>query len=444
TETGTCSLIDLIYSFRETINSPFPEIKSQETQRALEMLKKIKDELFLDKYFKSNAELVFEQFNDKNILFMRYWYIPEVVSFKQTKLPGYKKGISGSTIGGSNIGICKFISENNKIASSKVIKYLSSKELQKKSLIERKLYSSIKSLYDDDEVCKSIDCEFFKSHQLIGRPINKTHKYDQYSDKMRKYFYEYLYENENIITVLQKIENLTKLYQISVKTDDSVIGLIYLIVISVLSIIILSSLIVNFIQKFVPYFDFLSFEFWILSILGIIIIMFTGITEYGKLTIIKCHLKMIMLTFGFTLYTIPFLHRLVINFPEKNKISTWSQKHKYTFLFIFILIDIITNSLLFIHYYEIKDEIEIDNKNKKLDFINNVNKRFIDSNTTTSLKSYQTNTFKTISVIENEQNEDELDIKLKNVMSKIIQYHYKRSSVNIDSENSVYSSFKNH
>ncbi len=42
-----CSYYEFIYSCRETPNSPFPEIQSNTTIKALEMIKKIKKELSL-------------------------------------------------------------------------------------------------------------------------------------------------------------------------------------------------------------------------------------------------------------------------------------------------------------------------------------------------------------------------------------------------------------
>jgi len=72
--------------------------------------------------------------NDKDFIFIRQWYIPleEYYPYvKISKLPGHNKGVSGSIIGGSNIGISSLSSPEKIKASSKVLEYITSKEVQK-------------------------------------------------------------------------------------------------------------------------------------------------------------------------------------------------------------------------------------------------------------------------------------------------------------------------
>ncbi|ORX82972.1 hypothetical protein BCR32DRAFT_243740 [Anaeromyces robustus] len=115
------------------------------------------------------------------------------------------------------------------------------------------------------------------------------------------------------------------------------------------------SLIFLFIPSFKPIFNFLPNDFYILSILGIIMVLCIGFTEMGDITVFKCHLRLYLLTVGFSLNMVTFLYKLIITFPEENDISNWIEQHRYLFLLSFIIIDLIMNGLLLIEPYEIKN-----------------------------------------------------------------------------------------
>jgi len=140
--------------------------------------------------------------------------------------------------------------------------------------------------------------------------------------------------------------------------NDTYIGFIYTIMIIGFIIFMLFSLIFLFIEKFKYYYTFLPEDFWILTIIGIIIILSTIYIETGKRNLKKCYLNLIFLFHGFSLTKIPIFYKLICNFPEENKIREWISEHKYIFLFIFIFIDITLLILLIIPSYKIK-KIEI-------------------------------------------------------------------------------------
>ncbi|OUM60150.1 hypothetical protein PIROE2DRAFT_14141 [Piromyces sp. E2] len=153
-------------------------------------------------------------------LFMKYWYNPDLdesLSYNITKLPGGNKGITGSIIGGYNIGLGKNIDNNKKSAALKVLSFIASKEMQKKIIMNNHSYSSIPSLYEDTEVCSKIDCEFFKSIQLVPRPKEKY--YDDYSEKFRNYIYEYIFNDKSLSEKIQNIININKFYWVTIDTN---------------------------------------------------------------------------------------------------------------------------------------------------------------------------------------------------------------------------------
>jgi len=47
---GMCSLYEFIYSFRNSVDSPFPDIHNEEFSNAIKMIKKLKDEVSRGKY----------------------------------------------------------------------------------------------------------------------------------------------------------------------------------------------------------------------------------------------------------------------------------------------------------------------------------------------------------------------------------------------------------
>ena len=198
-------------------------------------------------------------------------------------------------------------------------------------------------------------------------------EYNSYSNYFRKNIFDFLFENKDINEVLEKIEDYTKIYYISINSDDTNIGLISIIIIFGISTIMIISLIFLFIERYKSYYNFLSTDFWIITILGLLLYNISCLTEMGEKKIIKCHLKLIIISFGNTFTLIPVFHKLIINFPIKNRFSEWVKKNKYIFLFIFIIFDIILILITLIYPIYFIDEKEITNgKNFNICNINNV------------------------------------------------------------------------
>lgn len=186
-EVGICSLYEFIYSFRKSKESPFPEITSQEVVDALYKMKEMKEKIGSDIIFKSNEDFTAKKFSDSNFLFLKYWYLPVLTkTLDISPLPGIKKGISGSVIGGHNIGINMYSNIQKRNAVIEAFKFLTSKEMHKKYIAKNNYLTPISSLYDEDEVCKVVNCDFFKSIQLIGRPVTKSDDYIKYADNFKK------------------------------------------------------------------------------------------------------------------------------------------------------------------------------------------------------------------------------------------------------------------
>ena len=292
-----------------------------------------------------------------------------------TVLPGVKKGISGSIIFGNNISIAKYPNDKaydkRKEAALFVFKYLASREVQKEFLTKRILIPGIMDLYYDEDVCKIAHCQLFRSIQPIGKPIFERDDYNYYAEKFKLYFSEFLYGNVSAKDALKNIKDISYIYEISTSTKYTSAGLINFLIFSVIITFMLLSLIFIFLNNFNPFFEFLSQEYWILIVFGSIMNLSACFTKFGTLTSFKCQLSILLLSLGFSFSFIPILNKLIINFPEVNKISTWIDKHQYIFHLINFSIDILLNGLMYIKPYHIHTNYIEGGQNFQICEINN-------------------------------------------------------------------------
>ncbi|ORX50295.1 periplasmic binding protein-like II, partial [Piromyces finnis] len=149
-EIGTCFIYELLYSFRDSKNSTLPDFSSKESLDAFNMISKLKT--LLNDYTSSDITIVNSLYSG-NSLFLRYWYMPDIPFYTISRLPGKNKDVSGSIIGGYNIGISKYSPKDHQDSSIIVLKYFTSKDIQRKLSKDKKLISAIFSLYDEEEVC---------------------------------------------------------------------------------------------------------------------------------------------------------------------------------------------------------------------------------------------------------------------------------------------------
>jgi len=235
----------------------------------------------------------------------------------------------------------------------KAFTYLTSKEVQRKVAKDYLFFSPIPSLYNEEEVCKELDCEFFKSAQLISRPINITDDYNLYSSKFRNYIFEYLYGNRTVSDVLKDIENLTKVYYLSLSFNDS-FNITIFFILFIISSLMIGSLIFLHVRKYEPYFKFLLKKEWYMFIFGLVSMLWNFYYEMEKTTRLRCHLNKHFTSFIFYCIFIPILRKLIACFPEENKVSEWINHHKSIFLISFIIVDEFLISLILFNPYDVQ------------------------------------------------------------------------------------------
>eukprot|EP00833_Pecoramyces_ruminatium_P016550 jgi/Orpsp1_1/1190582/evm.model.d7180000079904.1 len=279
---------------------------------------------------------------DGGAIFLKFWTFPKVNSvYDATILLGEKEGISGSSLGGYNIGINKNILDEKRDSALEAFKYITSWDTQKRYLINDHVLSAIKDLYDDQEVCGNIDCNLIKSTQSF---------YNEYDEGFYKYFkryiYDFLFENSSAEEALSKITEIKKIYYITLSPSESYEGLILFIVTLVLGIIMLLSIKLLFDPKLTEYFKFLTIDLWLLTILGDLIILSSVFMEYGERTSLKCKLKYVILPIGYNISMAPIIYKIISNSSHKSKFTTMVKDHKKIFISVIIGINIGLSVLL--------------------------------------------------------------------------------------------------
>jgi len=300
-----------------------------------------------------------------NYLFLRYYYFGHVPLYKASALPGRKEGVSGTYVKTTNLSINKYIEEPRIKAAIEFLKFASLKETQKKYIINNFMYSAMTELYDDEEVCSVLECDVVKDAYPLSMKNNDVDFYgnDNYSKKYEKLLLKYLYKDEPMSEILKTIEDITKIYKFSLKTDDSNAGLIMFIIFIICFALIILSIIFIFIKKFEKKYIFLSKELWIITTLGSLILMSSIVTLYEDVSNTKCHLRIALINVGFVLSVCPSLCKLITNFPARNKISLWFENNKYLFIIIIMIFTLSLNGILAISSYQALDLKTADERN---------------------------------------------------------------------------------
>ena len=293
--------------------------------------------------------------------------------FKATALPGRKEGVSGSYIISTNLGVSNYIDKGRRKAALEFIKFIALKETHKKYIINNHFFSAITELYDDEEVCKVIECDIIKNSYPFSFMNNDVNLFgnDNYQKKYREIIFEYLYKDKPINEVLKKINDISKIYTFSLKTDDSNIGLIIFIISLIFLTIMVLSLIFLFIKKLDKRFQFLSKDLWIITTLGSIILLSSIFTLYGDVTNVNCHLRATLINVGFILSICPSLYKLIINLPKRNKVSKWFENNKYISILIIMIFSMSLNGIFAISLYDLQNLITSDEKNYLKCIMNN-------------------------------------------------------------------------
>jgi len=286
-------------------------------------------------------------------------YSPNIIG---SSLPGNKEGVSGTVIISHNLGINKYIDKKRKEKSIEFLKYVALKEIQMKYIVKEGLMTGNTELYENEDVCKFISCDVIKNSRPLSIINNDENLFgdDNYHPKYHKYLLDYIYDKDSLENALQKVEDITKIYTFTLKTDDSVIGLIIYIIFQIIFTIIALSIILVFINKLEMRFIFLSKNLWVITTIGSLILLSSIITLYDDVTNAKCHLRTNLINVGFVISICPSLHKLITNFPVKNKISSTFKTYKYISIIVIILFTLGLNGIFSMSTFKISNNMVAD------------------------------------------------------------------------------------
>jgi len=268
-------------------------------------------------------------------IFLKYWLVGEPLlsrlPYHLSILPGLKEGISGSMALGYNMGIVKNLNEIKRDAAIEVVKYFTSKKYQRNIFMKGLSTTALTELLEDDEVCAKVPCNVVKKIQFTGIPKFIKNESEDYQESYKKHIYQFLFENKTIKETLKKITDIKKIYYITLSTENSYIGLVCFVIISVISILMVLSLLFLLNEVFLPFFAILSFDFWIIMILGSVMILLAPIISYGSMETLNCYLRPLVLSLGYTFNICPIFYILISRFPKQNKAMRLISNHKYIF-----------------------------------------------------------------------------------------------------------------
>lgn len=259
----------------------------------------------------------------------------------------------------NNVAVCKY--SKNKEAALKFLKFVTSKETQRKLIIGNGLYSTLTELYEEEDVCNTINCNVIKAAQPISGVDNSK---DDFSDasflkQYRMNFYDYLFNGEDLDKVIKNVDNILAIHHLSIYSDETRLGAFIIIILySVFVLVMGLSLLVLKNENLKDRFKNLPPECWIISMIGMIMFLSSVLTFFGTVTPFKCHLNTFLLSIGLSLNVLPIFYKLISEFPnETNAITLWierKEKNRYIFIFGFILAEFMVNGVLWLSPYESK------------------------------------------------------------------------------------------
>jgi len=386
------SLEEMIYSFRTTESysniEKIPNYTFQEAKEAFEMMEKLmamKDTRGSENknlFEKLPSELVGE-IDKGNILFARTYHYPPREGRNATfaLLPGKYSGESASALDGYHIGIPKYINEDKrKKGLSKILDFFFSEDIQRKLVIKYGLYTAYRyngedfytrefqeykdyysqqststsenKVLKEDNVCKYIDCELVTKLQFFKRSMNYyDDKYNSYAEKYQQYIRSYFFEHTGSLDeVLPKLEDLTRIYDVELSSSA---GSLTIIMLGIIAVIMGASYLLMFDRKYNVYFMFLNNTYWAVFLIGTIMILMYGVISLGEVTQNKCNLRFMFLSLGVPISFSPLLLRLIVLYPQSNKISEHVNRNFSNYLCCHILFELLLCTLYLLAPFEV-------------------------------------------------------------------------------------------
>jgi len=332
------STMEFLHTFRDEIDSPLPNFNSDNAHRAFKKLLEIKEKVSSNDSFRLSEDKIVPLLVSRKVIFGRFWNVPLNGLYTISRLPGEKKGISASWINGYYLLMNKYITEEKKKAVARVIEFSLSKAIQKKILLKYMKISGSDELFQDEDLCKQFDCDFYHSLQFLSRETETASELSDYNSKFRNYVYNYIYNGADLDETLQNLEYIAFTYSVEF---GSIYGIISIVLTIFLFVLIMSSFILMFMKRFYYFIGIFDKNFWFICLLGLSLSLLSNFCLVGDVTEFKCNIRIVILYISISLYLFTFFIKLLICFPKRNKYSEFFNNHCHLVLFTLFITDII-------------------------------------------------------------------------------------------------------
>jgi len=209
-----------------------------------------------------------------------------------------------------------------------------------------------------DEICNNVDCEMLSKIQFYKIPDNYYENYDDYAnaflDIVNDYFFN-LDDNKNITReTLGKIDDLTRNYDVEITSTS---GSVTIIILGITGVIMCASYLLMNDRKYSIYFMFLNNTYWTIFIFGSILILSYAFVSLGEMNQEKCNLRFLVLSLGVPISFSPLLLRLIVLYPESNKISEHVNRNFSNYLCCHVLFELVLCTLYLLSPFEVTNHL---------------------------------------------------------------------------------------
>jgi len=311
-ENTLCAFYQLLYSYRDNVDDEIPDVTSKNAKEALEKMMEIKDKISSDELFRLPENQIVKQMYMEKTIFNHFYSCMIIPNYTISLLPGKKEGINASIVGGYNIGINKYISKDKLDASLEIIKYICSKQFHKDFIVKQLSYiTPLEELYNDFEVCESINCEMLRNVQYYFRPQASMKFYNMFSSRAIDNIQKLIDGELTVDELLTNINDITRIYYLDMK---STLGIILISILVVVSCVVIVSTYFIFIPGLKSNFKFLSNDLWVIYSLGAVMMLISIFKYFNIPSKTKCLLLYQLIINGYTFIFVPIIKKVFFFF----------------------------------------------------------------------------------------------------------------------------------
>jgi len=229
------------------------------------------------------------------------------------------------------------------------------------------MFSSLKDLYKTKtnstemptnkniNVCDAVDCDFIYNLQFFNKPVNYYENYDEFVSEFNYYIDQYFFKNNATLdATLKSVDDLTRNYYVEASSKH---GILMIVVLVIVAIIMVVSYTLMYNKRFNVCFVFMNNTYWGVFIFGTIFILLYNIVSLGEMNQKKCNLRFILLSLGVPISFSPLLLRLIVLYPESNKISEHINRNFSNYLCCHILFELFLCTLYLLAPFDVTNHL---------------------------------------------------------------------------------------